>query len=96
MSEIGDECPSCKEAGELFIDDYYVQCNNCDFQRFSTQAELDDHVNRVRHERDPTSPRLLTVIEAQRYIMPRNSQPQAIQDIVSARFAKPSPDTQDE
>jgi hypothetical protein len=70
-SEIGDQCPNCREAGILHMSEQYVRCDNCDFERFSTQEELDHYVNIGRREKDPSAERLVTLVETEPYITPR-------------------------
>jgi hypothetical protein len=83
FSSIGSECPNCAEAGVLHINNRYVRCDNCDFERFSTQEELDHYVNGERYKKNPTSERLVTLIEKEPYIPPRSSKPKGMKDFLS-------------
>ena len=73
---IGDRCPNCADAGRLYIFNLHVKCDHCDYERFSTQQELDTHVNQEKQ----CSPRLLTLIEEQPYIKPRVSRPMGMRE----------------
>lgn len=75
ISETGGFCPNCDETGLLHIDEYYVRCDNCDFERFSSQAELDERINNKKLEKDPHAERLITLIEPEPVVELRVSRP---------------------
>ena len=76
MADIGDNCPDCGEAGVLGIAEHSVRCDNCDFERYSTQQELDTYINSIRYEKQGSaSERLLTLIEPEPVIVHRDSRP---------------------
>lgn len=79
-SAIGDQCPNCREAGILHLSEHYVRCDNCDFERFSTQEELDYHLNIRQFEKDPSAERLITLIEPEPYITPRKGRVMGMRD----------------
>lgn len=81
MAEIGDECPSCREAGRLYLRELFVRCDNCDFERYSTQNELDTYVNSERYKKDgPAAERLVTLIEPEPVIERRTSRPMGMNE----------------
>ncbi|MCP3865762.1 hypothetical protein [Neptuniibacter sp.] len=80
MSEIGGICPNCDEAGLLHIDEHYVRCDNCDFERYSSQQELDHYINDEMLDKDPLAERLLTLIEPEPVIDNRVSRPMGMRD----------------
>ncbi len=84
-SRIGGECPNCREAGILHIDDHFVRCDNCDFERFSTQEELDRYVNEEEHKKNPISERLITLQEHEPCIPPRASKPIGMRDLFKSK-----------
>ena len=80
MSEIGGFCPNCDEAGLLHIDEHYVRCDNCDFERYSSQQELDHYINDEKLDKDPLAERLLTLIEPEPVIDNRVSRLMGMRD----------------
>lgn len=86
MADIGDNCSNCGEAGVLGIDEHFVRCDNCDFERYSTQQELDTYINSERYEEQGSAAeRLLTLIEPEPVIEHRDSRPMGMNEFVLKR-----------
>tara|TARA_Y100000780_G_scaffold230318_1_gene252159 strand:+ start:592 stop:873 length:282 start_codon:yes stop_codon:yes gene_type:complete len=85
IPEIGNACPNCSDAGILYLDELYVRCDNCDYERFSTQAELDSYINDDKFKSDPNHERLLTLIEEEPVIKRRDSRPMGMRDFTIER-----------